>query len=250
MTAQNKETYLESMNEEYKQKHYPEGSVFKAHKKAMKGVNAGLGLFFMGAFLAGSIAGLVWSINRTLEIIRDKEENMLGVGIGISVFFLLLVAVFGVAVFFITKDIRKTVDDWIRVAAKVGGLEEQEIREFDKQAMGSDSLILNHLGKLKSFTTGQKRGILTRDYICLYGGNMPCVLKLSRLTQAYIKDNTYYVKVGKTRKQTHYLTIHLMTEDKKTAWAETSREAARALQDELESRCPGIDTAGGSVLPG
>lgn len=54
MTAQNKETYLESMNEEYKQKHYPEGSVFKAHKKAMKGVNAGLGLFFMGAFLAGS----------------------------------------------------------------------------------------------------------------------------------------------------------------------------------------------------
>ena len=36
MTAQNKETYLESMNEEYKQKHYPEGSVFKAHKKAMK----------------------------------------------------------------------------------------------------------------------------------------------------------------------------------------------------------------------
>ena len=165
MTAQNKETYLESMNEEYKQKHYPEGSVFKAHKKAMKGVNAGLGLFFMGAFLAGSIAGLVWSVNRTLEIIRDKEENMLGVGIGISVFFLLLVAVFGVAVFFITKDIRKTVDDWIRVAAKAGGLEEQEIREFDKQAMGSDSLILNHLGKLKSFTTGQKRGILTRDYI-------------------------------------------------------------------------------------
>ena len=99
-------------------------------------------------------------------------------------------------------------DDWIRVAAKAGGLEEQEIREFDKQAMGSDSLILNHLGKLKSFTTGQKRGILTRDYICLYGGNMPCVLKLSRLTQAYIKDNTYYVKVGKTRKQAHYLTIH------------------------------------------
>ena len=75
MTAQNKETYLESMNEEYKQKHYPEGSVFKAHKKAMKGVNAGLGLFFMGAFLAGSIAGLVWSINRTLEIVRSSAAS-------------------------------------------------------------------------------------------------------------------------------------------------------------------------------
>ena len=98
------------------------GSVFKAHKKAMKGVNAGLGLFFMGAFLAGSIAGLVWSINRTLEIIRDNEENMLGMGIGICVFFLLLAAVFGAALFFMTKDIRKTVDEWIRVAAKAGGL--------------------------------------------------------------------------------------------------------------------------------
>lgn len=175
---------------------------------------------------------------------------MLGMGIGICVFFLLLAAVFGAALFFMTKDIRKTVDEWIRVAAKAGGLGEQEIREFDKQAMEPDSLILNHLGKLKSFTTGQKKGILTRDYICLYGGNMPCVLKLSRLTRAYIKDNTYYVKVGKTSKQAHYLTINLMTEDKKTAWAETSREAARALQEELESRCPGIDTAGGSVLPG
>ena len=50
MTAQNKETYLESMNEEYKQKHYPEGSVFKAHKKAMKEVNAGLGLFLWEPF--------------------------------------------------------------------------------------------------------------------------------------------------------------------------------------------------------
>ena len=59
MTVQNKETYLENMNEEYKKKYYPEGSVFKAHKNAMKGVNAGLGLFFMGVFLAGSIAGLV-----------------------------------------------------------------------------------------------------------------------------------------------------------------------------------------------
>ena len=54
---------------------------------------------FYGGLSGGQYSGLVWSVNRTLEIIRDKEENMLGVGIGISVFFLLLVAVFGVAVF-------------------------------------------------------------------------------------------------------------------------------------------------------
>lgn len=124
----------------------------------------------------GSAAGLVWSINRTLEIFRDKEENMLGIGMGISVFFLLLVLVFGFAI-------------------------------------------------------------------------VPCVLKLDRLTEACMKDNTYSVKVGNTRKQAHYLTINLKTKDKKTAWAETSRKSAMALQEELESRCPGIDTAGGAVLP-
>ena len=250
MTAQNKEPYMEFMNEDFMKKNYPEGSVFKAYKKSLKGVNAGLGMFFMIAFLAGSIAGLAWSIKRTLEIIRDAEENMLGVGIGICVFFVLLVLLFGAVIFFITKDMRKTVDDWIRFFAKAGGLSEQEIREFDKQAMEPDTLILNHLGKLKSFTTGQKKGILTRDYICLYGSNAPNILKLSHLKEAYLQDNTYYVKVGNTSKQAHYLTINLKNMDGKNAWAETSLEAARTLQEELESRCPGIDTAGGAVLPG
>lgn len=248
MADQNRESYFEHMDEGYKKKHYPEESVFKAHKKATKGANGGMGLFFIGAFLAGSAAGFIWSINRTLGIIRDGEEDMVGMGIGISVFFLLLVLGFAVLMFIMVKRMRKSVDEWIRMIARDGGLSEQEIREFDKQAMESDSLILNHLGKLKSFTTGQKDGILTRDYICLYGGNKPNVLKLSHLREAYLKDNTYYVKVGNTRKQAHYLTINLMTRDEKSAWAETSQEGAKALQEELKKRCPNIDTAGGSVL--
>ena len=47
MTVQNKETYLENMNGEYKQKYYPEGSVFKAHKKAMS--QRGPGPVFYGS---------------------------------------------------------------------------------------------------------------------------------------------------------------------------------------------------------
>ena len=173
---------------------------------------------------------------------------MLGVGIGISVFFLLLAIGFGALIYVIVKGMRKSADDWIRIVAKAGGLSEQEVREFDRQAMEPDSLILIHLGKLKSFAAGQKDGILTRDYICLYNNNMPRVLKLDRLTEAHLKDNTYYVKVGKTQKKAHYLTINLMSRDNKTAWAETSQESARALQEELVNRCPGIDTAGGAVL--
>jgi len=248
MEAQNKELYLKHMNEEYREKHYPERSVFAAHKKTQKGANAVLSLFFIGLFLAGSLAGFVWSINRIQEIIRDAEEDMLGIGIGISVFFLLLAIGFGALIYVIVKGMRKSADDWIRIVAKAGGLSEQEVREFDRQAMEPDSLILIHLGKLKSFAAGQKDGILTRDYICLYNNNMPRVLKLDRLTEAHLKDNTYYVKVGKTQKKAHYLTINLMSRDNKTAWAETSQESARALQEELVNRCPGIDTAGGAVL--
>lgn len=248
MAGQNGELYFENMNEGYKKKHYPEGSVFKAHKNASKGANVGVSLFFMAAFLIGSIAGLIWSVNRTMGIIRDKEENMLGMGIGISVFFLLLVLLFLVLIFIIVKGMRKTVDDWIRIVAKAGGCTEQEVREFDRQAMETDSLILNHLGQLKAIIAGQKKGILTKDYICLYGGNMPRVLKLNQLAEAYLKDNAYYIKVGGIRKQVHYLSINLVSRDKKIIWAETSLESGRALQELLESRCPGIDTAGGNVL--
>jgi hypothetical protein len=42
----------------------------------------------------------------------------------------------------------------VRLIAKTGGLSEQEIREFDKQVMEPDSLIVNHLGQLKSFAAG------------------------------------------------------------------------------------------------
>lgn len=250
MAAQNQKSYFENMNEDYIQKHYPEGSIFKAYQKTVKGARSIFVLFMMGIFMTASIAGFIWSVNRTLEIIRDEEENMLGMGIGISVFLLLLILGIGAIIFVIMKDRRKNADDWIRIFAKAGGCSEQEMREFDRQALEPDSLILNHLGKVKSFTTGQKNGILTRDYICLYGGSNPNVLKLDALTGAYIKDNTYYVKVGNTRKQAHYLTIEITNKDKKRAWAETSKESAQALQALLKSRCPGLDTADGAVLPG
>lgn len=248
MAVQKKESVFENMSEEYRKKHYPEGSVFKAFKKAQKGAGPFLSLFIMTVFTAGSLFASVWLVNRTLEIMRDQEEGV-GIGIGLSVFFLLLAVVFVAVIVIVVKGMRKTEDDIIRDIAKACGLSEGEVREFDQQAMEPDSLTINHLGKMKSFTTGQKRGILTRDYICLYGNNLPQVLKLDRLEEAFIKDNSYSVKVGNTRKQAHYLTINLKSKDGKSAWAETSVEAARALQELLLSRCPEIDTADGAVLP-
>lgn len=248
LADQNQNTYYENMNEAYIKKHYPEGSVFKAFKKTNKGARAYFTLLIMAGFTAGCLAVFIWSANRTLEMFRDGEEG-LGIGIGISIVILLFALVFGFVIFIAVKDMTRTVDDWIRLTAKKGACSEQELREFDKQAMEPDSLILNHLGKLKSFTVGQKSGILTRDYICLYGNAAPQILKLDTLTEAFLKDNSYYVKVGNKSKLAHYLTINLANnKNNKSAWAETSLESGRALQALLKDRCPGIDTAGGDVL--
>lgn len=45
MEVQNRELYLKHMIEEYREKHYPERSVFEAHKKTQKGANGVLSLF-------------------------------------------------------------------------------------------------------------------------------------------------------------------------------------------------------------
>ena len=242
------EDYFKRMNEEYIKKNYPERSVFKAYKKSM-GSRGRTGCIIMGLFMAGGLAGLIWSVRKTLEFMQSGDDETMKVGIVIGIFFLIVTLFFGGILFLVTKDMRRSMEEWISRIAAAGGCSEGEMREFDNQAVEPDSLIVNLLGKIKAVTAGQKSGILTRDYIALYNSGSLGVLKVSRITGAYLTDNVYNVKVGNSIKQAHYLTINLITADKKNIWAETSKEAGRALQAILMERCPEIDTAGGAVLP-
>ena len=242
------EEYFKNMNEEYINKNYPERSVFKAYKKSQGGRGV-TGAVIMGIFMAGGIVGLIWAIKQMLGFMRDGEEEMVTVGIVIAAIFLIMTLFFGAILFLVTKDMRRSTEEWIRRIANAGGCSEAELMEFDSQAMETDSLIVNLLGKLKMVTTGQKKGILTRDYIALYNSNGLGILKISRIAGAYLVDNVYDVKVGNSRKQAHYLTLNLISGDKKMIWAETSKEAGCTLQAILRERCPGIDTADGAVLP-
>ena len=107
---------------------------------------------------------------------------------------------FGGILFLVTKDMRRSMEEWISRIAAAGGCSEGEMREFDNQAVEPDSLIVNLLGKIKAVTAGQKSGILTRDYIELYNSGRLGVLKVSRITGAYLTDNVYNVKVGNSIK--------------------------------------------------
>lgn len=241
------EQYFKTMDESYRSKNYPDHSVFKAYEKTLK-KKSPAAFIIMGIFMAGGLAGLIWAIGKTLGFSKDGNSDMVPIGIGLSIFFLIVALLFGVILIILTKDLKKNTDDWIRQSAKAGGCSEGEIRDFDRQAMEADSLILNHLGPIKSAFTGQKNGILTKDYICLYSNDFPNVMKVSGITGAYLTDNTYSVNVGKTTKQAHYLTISLVNDNKNTICAETSKESGMALQELLKNRRPEIDTANGAVL--
>ena len=68
--------YFSKMNEDYVQKHFPDGSVFKGTMKTVKRGSA-IGFVLFGLFFAGALYGLVWGIRRTLQFISDGEDDML-----------------------------------------------------------------------------------------------------------------------------------------------------------------------------
>ena len=67
------EDYFKRMNEEYIKKNYPERSVFKAYKKSM-GSRGRTGCIIMGLFMAGGLAGLIWSVRKTLEFMQSGDR--------------------------------------------------------------------------------------------------------------------------------------------------------------------------------
>ncbi len=99
---------------------------------------------------------------------QSGDDETMKVGIVIGIFFLIVTLFFGGILFLVTKDMRRSMEEWISRIAAAGGCSEGEMREFDNQAVEPDSLIVNLLGKIKAVTAGQKSGILTRDYIALY----------------------------------------------------------------------------------
>ena len=68
------EDYIKRMNEEYIKKNYPERSVFKAYKKSM-GSRGRTGCIIMGLFMAGGLAGLIWSVRKTLEFMQSGDDE-------------------------------------------------------------------------------------------------------------------------------------------------------------------------------
>lgn len=241
--------FFSRMNEDYVQKHFPNGSVFGSAMKTAKRGNVG-GIFFFGVIFAGALYGVVWSIGRTLELQSDGEEDMLGVSIGICVF-LGLILLGAVAVLCILiKACRKNRSDYIAGSAKNSKLPVNEIEEFERQAVASDCYILKLTAGLDRVLSNavNKDGLLTRDYIYL-GDPAQTVIRVDSLKSCCFSDYTYYVKVGKSTRKVHNLAICLIASNGVSVLSDTTEEAGRALIELLKERNHAIDTNGGMVLP-
>lgn len=241
--------YFLKMNEDYIQKHFPDGSVFKGAMKTVKRGSA-IGLVLFGLFFAGALYGLVWGIRRTLQFMSDGEDDMLSVGIVICGFFGVVVLICLIILFFLIKGMRQKQDDYIASSAKNSKLPVSEIETFERQAVASDCYILKltaGLDRVLSNATN-KDGLLTRDYIYL-ADPAQTVMRVDSLKACCFGDYTYYINTGKRNKKIHSLAIFLIASNGVSVLSDTTEEAGQALMALLKQRNSTIDTNEGKVLP-
>lgn len=238
--------YFQTMNEAYIDKHYPNRSIFESVAKSTK--KAGIAVyFFFGILLAGSLAGLLWSINAINTYKLNGEMDMVSVGTVICIVF----AVFALlSVLMIALTIwrgKRNSEDWLKKSAENSKLSESELREFERQAMASDSYILKLLNSVNAAVAGRKDGILTREYIYLADSNLT-VIRCEDLINACLVDTVIYVGPQKNRKAVHALQIQLRSKHGVESFAEVSPEAGKALTQLLLQKYPTIDICDGNVM--
>lgn len=240
------EPYFKQMNEAYIDKHYPKKSVFGAVSASNKKTGIGVYIFF-GVLLVffGAIAALTLAM--TAKFAADGDSDMVSTGIIIG---LVCLAVCALSIWMIVLTKRRSGLDASQLIKKSAGasmLSESEIREFESQAMTTDSYILNLTGKIKAMMAGQKDGILTRDYIFLADPAM-IVMKCKEILSAVLVERVMYINVNKKREPVHYLCIQLVSKQGARSQAETAIESGKALIGMLMEKNPGIDTANGAVM--
>lgn len=241
--------FFTKMNEEYAQKHFPDGSVFESAAKTLKKRGV-IGVIFIGLFVAFGLWGLVWAIGRTMDFIAQGKNDMLGVSIVICVFFGAVALGFLALLIYMIKSMRQKRSDYIASSAKQSQLPVSEIEAFEQQALASDCYILRlteGLDRALSNATN-KDGLLTRDYIYL-ADPAQTVIRVDSLKTCCFSDYTYYVNVGNRQKKVHNLAIYLLASNGVSVRSDTTEKAGQALMDLLQERNSSIDTNGGKVLP-
>lgn len=235
---------VEKMDEAYRNKNYPQGSFFEKAAGANRRGNVILAV--MAAVVSVALAALIlWMIS--LVQYHNAQGN--GESARFGMIFIAVVAVilalclFGFVI--AVRHIKDGAAEAMKKAAKNSGLTEEELREFDRQAMQSDSSVLHLAGKVSAAMSGQKDGILTRDYIWL-GDVGSCILKRADIVGASLYHWYYYVN----KKRVSSLNLALLTRENVMSGAEVTEEVGRELMELLAEAHPAIQVHEGILEEG
>lgn len=241
------QTYFVQMNEDYISKYYPNRSVFSSVNKSNQ--KNGIGIYaFFGVLMVMSGLGAAWGIISTMERIKEGESDMIAPGLVIIGFFFVIFALSIFTIILTKKRNSLGTEGLIKKSSKNSQYNESEIREFELQAMASDSYVLALTDKLKAVLYGQKNGVLTRDFIYL-ADFKNIVMKRCDIVGAFLVERTFYINGDKySRKPVKYLTVTIVSNKNIQTLAETSIEAGKALLEILQEQNPKIDTNNCSVI--
>jgi len=227
------EQIFEQMNENYCDKYYPKGSVYEKlsaeHKRGS--VMLAVVVVFAGCFFG---SGLIWVISRIVDNMRDGTSDwqisliILAV-VGIPFLLCILGLVYAV------KNYRKGTAIRIKKSMELSGLSEAEVREFDRQAMQSDSYILRFKGGVAAKVAAQRDGILTRDYLWM-GDATGLIVKREDIIAACFYKWSYYA--GK--KKMWCQSVAVLTRQDKMSSAEATSERGQAFIELLVQANPSI----------
>ncbi len=241
------QTYFVQMNEDYISKYYPNRSVFSSVNKSNQ--KNGIGIYaFFGILMVMSGLGTAWGIISTMERIKEGESDMIAPGLVIIGFFFVIFAL-SIFIIILTKKRNSLgTEGLIKKSAENSQYSENEIREFELQAMASDSYVLALTDKMNAALSGQKNGVLTRDFIFL-ADFKNIIMKRCDIVGAFLVERTFYINGDKySRKPVKYLTVTIVSNKNIQTLAETSIEAGKALLEILQEQNPKIDTNNCSVI--
>lgn len=227
-----------TMDEKYRQKHYPKGFYAELMKQAKGG---GVALVVCGVILALMGAGLLWLlVSMMLENALDYSKDM-SVVIVLAIVGLVLLIPGILLVRYGIKRGKTTEADWIKTFVDASGYPESTIRDFANQAMEDGSLALK-LG------ANRMQGFLTRDYFFILNFVHPCVMKIEDIVGAYLVQTSYTANINGKSKRMYSNNIMLISNKKTTTSSEASEKTVKQLLDMLTQKNPAIETEGGRML--
>ncbi len=224
----------EQMNEAYREKHFPQGSVLLRSGEKSKKSSAIL-LVLVALLEAALVAGEGYF----LSLIRYHQGagNADQVTIGWVFFgvFALLILLFLWVMTRLVKNVKAGPDAAFAACAKKNGFSLEEVQTFDRQALQSDSYILKCAGAVSAAMANQTDGLLTRDYLWL-GDAANSILRRSELAGACLYRWSYYA--GK--KRLHAVSLAVVDRQGRMISAEADTQKGKELLAFLAAQCPGL----------